>query len=436
MVGATEVLARTLAVELTPIRANVIVAGPVLSDLLEKLAGGKEGLLKVAAGTLTKQVGPPEGIAEAYLFCMRSSLATGQGFIVDNGVSLAVHSLLLSPLYECASLMSRTSMECIPTANDGCRVCCSSRYFRCVPILFPCIFVYLLKNPSPRHCNGYAPARGTHASMTPTLPPSCAMELGYCRIRGSLVRSFPAPLFSAFLPGFILPLTPSTPFIFNHTLSASLALYPSTAHDNTLNETCGCVLAALHVLCLHNVLHSSTHVPGLQHSPTSPRSKLTHTVLTLRATLFRSLLPTSIIARFDVPRSTSPLGHIAYVKPCPRHMYPAPHVACFAPRRTATPPPRPPFRYGDLPHHHHVQRPCTRFSSGSPPFRGKYRYRCMTLVIAASRVPRTAPSLRAPLAAPPLSFRLPTALSQHAGGEPDGVTGTALHRECAGARTA
>jgi NAD(P)-dependent dehydrogenase (short-subunit alcohol dehydrogenase family) len=89
MVGATEVLARTLAVELTPIRANVIVAGPVLSDLLEKLAGGKEGLLKVAAGTLTKQVGPPEGIAEAYLFCMRSSLATGQGFIVDNGVSLA-----------------------------------------------------------------------------------------------------------------------------------------------------------------------------------------------------------------------------------------------------------------------------------------------------------------------------------------------------------
>ncbi|KAJ7809201.1 hypothetical protein B0H14DRAFT_2867551 [Mycena olivaceomarginata] len=80
MVGATE---------LAPIRANVIVAGPVQSALLEKLVGGKEGVLKVAAGTLTKQVGPPEGIAEAYLFCMRSSLATGQGFIVDNGVSLA-----------------------------------------------------------------------------------------------------------------------------------------------------------------------------------------------------------------------------------------------------------------------------------------------------------------------------------------------------------
>ncbi|KAJ7809859.1 hypothetical protein B0H14DRAFT_2864983 [Mycena olivaceomarginata] len=89
MVGATEVLARNLAVELAPIRANVIVAGPVQSALLEKLVGGKEGVLKVAAGTLTKQVGPPEGIAEAYLFCMRSSLATGQGFIVDNGVSLA-----------------------------------------------------------------------------------------------------------------------------------------------------------------------------------------------------------------------------------------------------------------------------------------------------------------------------------------------------------
>jgi hypothetical protein len=67
MVGATEVLARTLAVELAPIQVNVIVAGPVQSDLLEKLAGGKEGVLKVAAGTLTKQVGPPEGIAEAYI---------------------------------------------------------------------------------------------------------------------------------------------------------------------------------------------------------------------------------------------------------------------------------------------------------------------------------------------------------------------------------
>ncbi|KAJ7793524.1 hypothetical protein B0H13DRAFT_2171897 [Mycena leptocephala] len=81
MVGATEVLTRTLAVELAPIRVNVIIAGPVQSDLLEKLAG--------RGGTLTKQVSPPEGIAEAYLFCMRSSLATGQGFIVDNGVSLA-----------------------------------------------------------------------------------------------------------------------------------------------------------------------------------------------------------------------------------------------------------------------------------------------------------------------------------------------------------
>ncbi|KAJ7035813.1 hypothetical protein C8F04DRAFT_1097436 [Mycena alexandri] len=89
MVGATEVLTRTLAVELAPIRVNVIIAGPVQSALLEKLVGGKEGVLMVAAATLTKQVGPPEGIAEAYLFCMRSSLATGQGFIVDNGVSLA-----------------------------------------------------------------------------------------------------------------------------------------------------------------------------------------------------------------------------------------------------------------------------------------------------------------------------------------------------------
>ncbi|KAJ7775488.1 hypothetical protein B0H16DRAFT_46158 [Mycena metata] len=88
MVGATEVLARNFAVELAPIRTNVIIAGPVQGDLLEKLAGGKEGVLKVAEGTLTKEVGGPEGMAEAYLFCMRSTHATGQGFIVDNGVAL------------------------------------------------------------------------------------------------------------------------------------------------------------------------------------------------------------------------------------------------------------------------------------------------------------------------------------------------------------
>ncbi|KAJ7027373.1 hypothetical protein C8F04DRAFT_1122791 [Mycena alexandri] len=88
MVGATEVLARNFAVELAPIRANVIIPGPVQGDLLESLVGGKEGVLKVAEGTLTKEVGGPEGMAEAYLFCMRSTHATGQGFVVDNGVSL------------------------------------------------------------------------------------------------------------------------------------------------------------------------------------------------------------------------------------------------------------------------------------------------------------------------------------------------------------
>ncbi|KAJ7245048.1 short chain dehydrogenase [Mycena haematopus] len=81
--GAVEVLSRTLAVELAPIRVNVVIPGAVRTELLDKLSGGNSDVFKEAS--LTKQVGTPEGAAEAYLFCMRSALATGQGFIVDNG---------------------------------------------------------------------------------------------------------------------------------------------------------------------------------------------------------------------------------------------------------------------------------------------------------------------------------------------------------------
>ncbi|KAF8172017.1 hypothetical protein K438DRAFT_1981822 [Mycena galopus ATCC 62051] len=35
--------------------------------------------VSMMAASLTKELGTPEGVAEAYLFCMRSTLATGQG---------------------------------------------------------------------------------------------------------------------------------------------------------------------------------------------------------------------------------------------------------------------------------------------------------------------------------------------------------------------
>jgi NAD(P)-dependent dehydrogenase (short-subunit alcohol dehydrogenase family) len=85
--AAVEALSRGLAVDLAPIRVNVVIPGTVHTELIEKMTGGNVDIFK--AGTLTKALGTPEGAAEAYLFCMRSALATGQGFIVDNGSLIA-----------------------------------------------------------------------------------------------------------------------------------------------------------------------------------------------------------------------------------------------------------------------------------------------------------------------------------------------------------
>ncbi|KAJ7698763.1 hypothetical protein B0H14DRAFT_3528802 [Mycena olivaceomarginata] len=65
--GAVEALTRALAVELAPIRANVIVPGAVGTELFDE------------------EIGTPERAAEAYLFSMRSALATGQDFKVKTG---------------------------------------------------------------------------------------------------------------------------------------------------------------------------------------------------------------------------------------------------------------------------------------------------------------------------------------------------------------
>ncbi|KAJ6571753.1 hypothetical protein B0H19DRAFT_1023223 [Mycena capillaripes] len=81
--GAVEVLSRALAVDLAPIRVNVIIPGAVKTELLEKMTGGNTDIFKEQS--LTGLVGTPEGAAEAYLFVMRSALATGQGFKIENG---------------------------------------------------------------------------------------------------------------------------------------------------------------------------------------------------------------------------------------------------------------------------------------------------------------------------------------------------------------
>ncbi|KAJ6475071.1 hypothetical protein C8R47DRAFT_1143432 [Mycena vitilis] len=85
--GAVEVLSKGLAVDLAPIRVNVVIPGAVRTELLDRLTDGNPDAYK--GRTLTKEIGTAAEAAEAYLFCMRSGLATGQGFVVDNGGMLA-----------------------------------------------------------------------------------------------------------------------------------------------------------------------------------------------------------------------------------------------------------------------------------------------------------------------------------------------------------
>ncbi len=91
--GAVEALARALAIELAPIRVNVVRPGLIDTPLHEKLLGGKERALKqIAAGAARlplKRAGRSEDVAEAALFLMKNCFATGITLTLDGGHLLA-----------------------------------------------------------------------------------------------------------------------------------------------------------------------------------------------------------------------------------------------------------------------------------------------------------------------------------------------------------
>jgi NAD(P)-dependent dehydrogenase (short-subunit alcohol dehydrogenase family) len=89
--AGVEGVTRGLAVDLKPIRVNVVAPGSVHTELYddipkEKLEGVLEGMRKA---TLTGNVGAPEEVAEAYLYAMRDSFVTGQVLQSDGGRLLA-----------------------------------------------------------------------------------------------------------------------------------------------------------------------------------------------------------------------------------------------------------------------------------------------------------------------------------------------------------
>ena len=88
--GAMEGLTRALAVELAPVRVNIVSPGVVRSPLWAEMAeADREALYRgIAASTPVGHVGEPAEIAEAYLYLMRQTYGTGQVLVVDGGAVL------------------------------------------------------------------------------------------------------------------------------------------------------------------------------------------------------------------------------------------------------------------------------------------------------------------------------------------------------------
>lgn len=93
-IGATiEGLVRGLAVDLKPIRTNIVVPGAIQSELLQGMLDnmGEEASNKFRReNSLTDTFGQPEDTAEAYGYLMKDRFANGSQVTSDGG-RLLVH---------------------------------------------------------------------------------------------------------------------------------------------------------------------------------------------------------------------------------------------------------------------------------------------------------------------------------------------------------
>jgi NAD(P)-dependent dehydrogenase (short-subunit alcohol dehydrogenase family) len=82
-----EGLTRALAVELAPVRVNIVSPGFVRTPLWNNIpAAEREGMYAAVGGKLpVGRVGEAADIADAYVFLMRQGFATGQTFVIDGG---------------------------------------------------------------------------------------------------------------------------------------------------------------------------------------------------------------------------------------------------------------------------------------------------------------------------------------------------------------
>ncbi len=85
--SAMEGLTRALAVELAPIRVNIVSPGVVKTPLWSAMPEADRNALyrQMEQSLLVGHVGEPEEIAEAYLYLMRQTYGTGQVVVADGG---------------------------------------------------------------------------------------------------------------------------------------------------------------------------------------------------------------------------------------------------------------------------------------------------------------------------------------------------------------
>ena len=78
---------RGLAVDLAPIRINLVSPGVVDTEFYNYFAGeGLEEMMKYfRSETLVGMVGRPEDVAEAYVYAMRDGFVTGSVITSDGG---------------------------------------------------------------------------------------------------------------------------------------------------------------------------------------------------------------------------------------------------------------------------------------------------------------------------------------------------------------
>ncbi|MFC3499437.1 SDR family oxidoreductase [Micromonospora krabiensis] len=89
--GAIDALVRALAVELAPLRVNAVSAGVIRSPLWDSLPEEtrEQMYAQLSASLPLGRVGEPEEVAQAFVYLLRSTYATGTVVTVDGGTLIA-----------------------------------------------------------------------------------------------------------------------------------------------------------------------------------------------------------------------------------------------------------------------------------------------------------------------------------------------------------